>query len=69
MGNKVKVVKETNTGKNIKFQDTSTGRTMTTNQFVSGIEKGKYPDYHVRNIKGEKIPASNPDKKKNNNLG
>jgi hypothetical protein len=42
---------------------------MTRPQFVREIEKGEYPDYHIRKIDGIKIPCSNPDKSENNNLG
>ena len=63
------VTKESKTGRNLNFQDTSTGITMTRAEFVKNIENGKYSkDYHVRNINGVKTPASNPDKDKNNNL-
>ena len=41
---------------------------MTRNQFVKEIEKGNYPDYHVREINKVKTPVSNPDKSKNTNL-
>ncbi|AFT69462.1 hypothetical protein B5T_01179 [Alloalcanivorax dieselolei B5] len=41
---------------------------MTLKQFVKGIESGKYPGHHIRNINGVKTPVSNPDGSKNNNL-
>ena len=41
---------------------------MTCTQFVKTIEKGQYPDYHIRNINGIKTPVSNPDGKQDNNL-
>ena len=41
---------------------------MTRAGFVSAIEKGSYPNYHVRNIIGVKTPVSNPDGKEGNNL-
>lgn len=66
---KVSVVGENSTGRNTKFRDEGTGRTMSRASFVSSIEAGNYPDYHVRNVNGIKTPASNPDKSKKNNLG
>ena len=66
---KIKVTKESNTGLNQEFYDSTHGKTMTRTEFVKEIEKGKYPGYHVREVDGKKIPASNPDGKTSNNLG
>ncbi len=66
---KVKVTKESSTGRNTNFKDTSTGKSMTRAQFVKEIEKGNYSDYHVRNINGVKTPVSNPNGKESDNLG
>lgn len=66
---RVSVNSESDTGRNLTFHDNKTGRNMNANQFVKSIENGKYPDYHVRVIKGIPTPCSNPDKSKNNNLG
>ena len=66
---KVKVTKESSTGRNINFQDTTTGKSMTRSQFVKEIEKGNYSDYHVRKINGVKTPVSNPNGKQSDNLG
>ncbi len=63
------VIQESQTGRNEKFQDTSSGNTMNRREFVKQIENGKYDDYHIRNINGEKTPVSNPDKNSDNNLG
>ncbi len=68
MGKKVKVIEESTTGRNERFQDSS-GTNMTRNQFVKQIEKGNYPDYHVREVNGVKTPCSNPDSSSKNNLG
>lgn len=65
---KVEVTKESDTGRNTNFIDTTTGATMTRAGFVKEIEKGNYEDYHVRKINGVKTPVSNPDGKKDNNL-
>ncbi|CZG73853.1 TPA: DUF3892 domain-containing protein [Legionella pneumophila] len=64
------VTQENTSGRNERFQDTSTGETMTRAQFVKKIEGGQYNGvYHVRTINGVKTPVSNPDKDSNNNLG
>ncbi|MCL2383541.1 MAG: DUF3892 domain-containing protein [Oscillospiraceae bacterium] len=65
----VRVTKESDTGRNIKFKDIATGREKTRPQFVKEIEQGKYPNYHIRKIDGIKTPVSNPDGKEYNNLG
>jgi len=70
MGRKrVTTTQESNTGRNTKFHDNYTGEDMTRNQFVKKIEQGDYSNYHVRKVNGVKTPVSNPDSKKNNNLG
>ena len=64
----VETIKETATGRNIKFLDKNNGKDMTRLQFVTKIENGQYEGYHIRKINGLKTPVSNPDKKINNNL-
>ena len=66
---RVSVTRESSTGRNEGFRDNRTGKEMTRPEFVRAIEAGKYPDYHVRAVEGKPTPASNPDGKKNNNLG
>lgn len=63
------VIQESKSGRNLTFQDTSTGNTLSRAQFVKEIENGKYNDFHIRNINGIKTPVSNPDNDSNNNLG
>lgn len=65
----VEVIQESDTGRNERFIDHSNGNTMTRNQFVNQIQNKNYPDYHIRNINNIDTPVSNPDGKKNNNLG
>lgn len=65
---RVSVTKESDSGRNQKFHDNSTGDDMTRSQFVKKIEGGEYQNYHVRNVNGVKTPVSNPDSTKNNNL-
>lgn len=65
---RVRVTRESETGRNQTFIDTTTGNTMTRAQFVREIQAGNYPNYHVRVIDGVKTPVSNPDQKPGNNL-
>lgn len=73
MAKNIKVTKESPTGLNQKFYDPKSGKTMNRGEFANEISKGNYPDYHVRNISNGneniRIPVSNPDRSKNNNLG
>ncbi len=64
----VETIKETTTGRNIKFLDRTNGQEMTQPQFVKKIENGQYSGYHIRKINGIKTPVSNPDKSESNNL-
>ena len=36
---------------------------------VRRIERGEYPGYHVRRIRGVKTPVSNPNGQRSDNLG
>lgn len=65
---RVSVTQESASGRNQRFHDNRTGRNMTRAQFVSEIESGCYPNYHVRRVNGLKTPVSNPDGKPGNNL-
>jgi hypothetical protein len=65
---RITVTDESDSGRNERFRDNQTGREMSRGEFVREIEKGKYPDYHIRDINGVPTPASNPDKSEQNNL-
>lgn len=69
MPKRVKTTKESETGRNTNFHDNFKNTDMTRSQFVKEIEKGNYPNHHIRNINGVKTPVSNPDKTSSNNLG
>lgn len=69
MAKSVKVISESESGRNLRFVDTSTNKQMTRNQFVREIGRGNYEGYHVRNINGVDTPVSNPDRSERNNLG
>lgn len=68
MAKKITVIQENNTGRNIKFKDPN-GKVMTRAELVKEIKSGSQEGYHVRKINGVNTPCSNPDGKKNNNLG
>jgi len=65
---RITVTEESGTGRNERFHDNFSGVDMTRPQFVREIERGNYPNYHVREINGVKTPVSNPDDSENNNL-
>ena len=66
---RVSVTRETPSGRNQNFHDNRSGADMTRAGFVREIERGNYPNYHVREVNGVKTPVSNPDGKEGNNLG
>jgi hypothetical protein len=68
MPKRITVTQESDSGRNERFHDNYTGQDMTRGQLVREIERGNYPNYHVREINGVKTPVSNPDSTTNNNL-
>ena len=69
MSKRITVTRETESGRNQRFRDNSSGREMSRSAFVQRIESGRYPNYHVRVVNEVKTPASNPDRSEGNNLG
>lgn len=69
MPKRVKVTSESDSGRNQRFHDNFTHVDMTRMEFVRAIERGHYPNYHVRVVNGVKTPAANPDGNTRNNLG
>ena len=66
----LKVISESKTGRNTKFQDTQTNETMSRAQAVKKINAGIYgDDYYVRKQNGLDTPVSKPNRNKNDNLG
>ena len=65
----IKVIEESESGRNKKFRDTVKNKIMTSPQFVKEIENGNYRKFHIRKINGIKTPVSNPNKKTKDNLG
>lgn len=66
---KVQVISESESGRNQRFKDCSSGKEMTRNQFVKEIKTGNYEDYYVRKINNIDTPVSKPDGNEKNNLG
>lgn len=66
---RITVTSETDSGRNKTFHDNYNGQDMTRPQFVKEIKNGNYDNFHIRKINGVDTPVSNPDTKKNNNLG
>lgn len=69
MPKRIKVTAQDENGRNTDFHDNFKGNDMTREEFVDKIKRGEYPNYHIRNINGVDTPVSNPDPKRNNNLG
>ncbi len=69
MSGRVRVTRESDSGRNQRFRDTRSGREMSRQEFARKIEAGEYPKYHTRVINGVRTPVSNPDGKERNNLG
>lgn len=69
----LKVTKESNTGRNLEFQNTGNNEKLTLNELVKRLEIGKSSyndDYCVKHDKnGNKYIASKPDGNEKNNLG
>lgn len=69
----LKVTKESNTGRNLEFQNTGNNEKLTLNELVKRLETGKSSyndDYCVKHDKnGNKYIASKPDGNEKNNLG
>lgn len=68
-GRNVIVTDESRSGLNRRFRDNASKTSMTRGQFADRIERGEYPDYHVRRVEGRRIPASNPNGRDRDNLG
>lgn len=69
MPKRIKVTKESDTGRNLEFHDNFTGKDMTRSQFVKEINNGNYDSYTVKKINNLDTPVSKPDNSRNNNLG
>ena len=66
---RIRVTDQSDTARNERFRDTRTGWEMSRAEFVRRIKAGEYEGYHIRRINNVDTPVSNPDKKKQNNLG
>ena len=68
MPKRVSVTKENKSGRNLEFHDNLKKQDITRSEFAKQIERGNYPNYHIRKINEINTPVSNPDATKNNNL-
>lgn len=66
---KLVVTKESPSGRNQEFQDTSTGKIMGVRETVRRIEQGQFPGYHVQHVGKRAFPRSNPNRSSKDNLG
>ncbi len=65
---RVSVTEESPTGRNTNFRDNETDEDLTLRKFIDTFNK-YCRKYHIRNIGGVKTPVSNPNGKKDDNLG
>lgn len=65
---RVTVAQETSSGLNTRFNVAGQG-VVPRGKLADQVEQGQHPGYHVRRLDGQRIIASNPDGKKDNNLG
>jgi len=68
MAKSVRVISESESGRNQKFHDDKSGKNMNSAEFVKEIKKGNFNDYHIRKVNGLATPVSNPDRKESDNL-
>lgn len=70
---KLRVTKETRTGRNIEFQDTRNHKKMSNKELINRLSTGNSAyndDYCIKHDKnGNKYVASKPDNNTNNNFG
>ena len=66
---KIKVTKEGPTGLNQKFKVNGTTGEVSRPKLIKEVKAGKHPNYHIRNNGRVEYVASNPNGKKNDNLG
>lgn len=68
----LKVTKESNTGRNLKFQNIGNNEKLTAKELVKRLETGNsaYNDgYYIKHQNGQKYIISKPDGNDKNNLG
>lgn len=68
----LKVTKESDTGRNIEFQNIGNNEKLTDKELIARLETGNsvYNDrYYIKHQDDEKFIVSKPDKNKKDNLG
>ena len=69
---KLKVIKESETGENLEFQNIGNNEKLTSNELIKRLETGNsvYNEgYYIKHQDGKKYIVSKQDGKENNNLG
>lgn len=64
----ITVTRERSSGLNTRFNVPGRGE-VPRGQLAEQIERGEHTGYHVRRHGGRRIPVSNPDGSRRNNLG
>lgn len=67
MAKKITVARERPSGLNTHFNVPGQG-VVTRGELARQVSRGQHSDYHVRNVDGRRIIASNPDGSTRNNL-
>lgn len=68
----LKVTKESDTGRNVEFQNIGNNEKLTDKELITRLETGNsvYNDrYYIKHQNGEKFIVSKPDGNKKDNLG
>ena len=68
----LKVTKESNSGKNLEFQNTGNNEKLTANELIRRLETGNsaYNDgYYIKHQDGQKYIVSKQEGNEKNNLG
>lgn len=68
----LKVTKESNSGRNLEFQNIGNNEKLTANELIKRLETGNsaYNDgYYIKHQDGQKYIVSKPDGNEKNNLG
>lgn len=68
----LKVTKESETGRNLEFQNIGNNEKLTATQLINRLETGKSvynQGYYIKHQDGEKYIVSKPDGNEKNNLG
>jgi hypothetical protein len=68
-GKCLKVLEESDSGRNMRFENTITGQVLSLAETVGAVTNGQFPDYEICIINGIETPRSKADGSTSNNLG